>query len=71
MTMGVRQHDLPCAPCQGFRQSKELKELHAKVKSLERYVSSSAREFEKEKEALTQAPRCTRDRARIGAAGPC
>jgi len=40
---------------QGFRQSKEIKELAAKVKSLERHVSTSTREFEKEKEALSQS----------------
>mmetsp|Transcript_33961 Transcript_33961/g.56167 ORF Transcript_33961/g.56167 Transcript_33961/m.56167 type:complete len:461 (-) Transcript_33961:310-1692(-) len=42
---------------QGFRQSKEIKDLSAKVKSLERYVSSSTREFEKEKDAITQFDR--------------
>jgi len=46
---------------QGFRQSKEIKDLTAKVKTLERYVSTSTREFEREKDALS-----TSDRKKMG-----
>jgi len=45
---------------QGFRQSKEIKELGAKVKALERSLSSSVRDFGAEKEELA-----LRDRKRI------
>jgi len=37
---------------QGFRQSKEIKELSAKVKSLERTLSHSVASFEKERDGL-------------------
>ena len=39
---------------QGFRQSKEIKELSAKVKGLERSLSQSVHQFEKEKDTLSQ-----------------
>jgi len=39
---------------QGFRQSKEIKELSAKVKSLERSLSHSVASFEKEKDTLVR-----------------
>jgi len=39
---------------QGFRQSKEIKELSAKVKGLERSLSQSVHQFEKEKDSLVQ-----------------
>jgi len=42
---------------QGFRQSKEIKELSAKVKSLERSLSQSVHQFEREKDTLVQADR--------------
>lgn len=42
---------------QGFRQSKEIKELAAKVKSLEKTLSASVRDFEKEREQLSSAER--------------
>ena len=42
---------------QGFRQSKEIKELAAKVKSLERSLSSSVHSFERERDVLLQADR--------------
>ena len=40
---------------QGFRQSKEIKELSAKVKSLERTLSTSVQQFERERDQLAQA----------------
>ena len=39
---------------QGFRQSKEIKELSARVKSLERTLSTSVQTFEKEKDAIAK-----------------
>ena len=45
---------------QGYRQSKEIKDLGAKVKSLERSLSSSVRDFGAEKEEVA-----LRDRKRI------
>jgi len=39
---------------QGFRQSKEIKELSAKVKSLERTLSHSVASYEKEKDTLVK-----------------
>eukprot|EP00310_Coccolithus_braarudii_P003431 CAMPEP_0183372700 /NCGR_PEP_ID=MMETSP0164_2-20130417/109190_1 /TAXON_ID=221442 /ORGANISM="Coccolithus pelagicus ssp braarudi, Strain PLY182g" /LENGTH=467 /DNA_ID=CAMNT_0025549451 /DNA_START=41 /DNA_END=1444 /DNA_ORIENTATION=- len=42
---------------QGFRQSKEIKELSTKLKSLERHVSSSMREHEREKDQLVLSDR--------------
>ena len=40
---------------QGFRQSKEIKELSAKVKHLERSLAQSLQTADKEREALAQA----------------
>ena len=39
---------------QGFRQSKEIKELSARVKSLERTLSQSVQNFEREKDAIAK-----------------
>jgi len=39
---------------QGFRQSKEIKELSAKVKSLERSLSTNVASFEKERDTLVK-----------------
>jgi hypothetical protein len=42
---------------QGFRQSREIKELSAKVKSLERTLSQSVQMYEKERDSMQQADR--------------
>jgi len=54
---------------QGFRQSKEIKELAAKVKSLERSLSTSVRDFEREKDTITQADRKKIAEAELDSAG--
>ncbi|KAL3931340.1 MAG: hypothetical protein SGPRY_001167 [Prymnesium sp.] len=54
---------------QGFRQSKEIKELSAKVKSLERSLSASVRDFEREKDSITQADRKKIAEAELDSAG--
>jgi len=54
---------------QGFRQSKEIKELSSKVKSLERHVSSTTREFEREKGLLVETDRKKIAEAELDSAG--
>lgn len=54
---------------QGNRQAREINDLSTKVKSLERFVSSSTREFEKEKGHLLATGRKTTSEAETDAAG--
>lgn len=54
---------------QGHRQAKEISDLLTKVKSLERFVSSSTREFEKEKGSLLASGRKMTSEAETDAAG--
>ena len=54
---------------QGFRQSKEIKELQTKVKSLERSLSASVRDFEKEKAGLLQTDKKRIEEAELDSAG--
>jgi len=54
---------------QGHRQAKEISELSTKVKSLERFVSSSTREFEKERGSLLASDRRKTAEAEMDVAG--
>lgn len=54
---------------QGNRQAKEISDLSSKVKSLERFVSSSTREFEKEKGSILASGRKMTSEAEMDAAG--
>jgi len=53
----------------GHRQQKEIKQLHAKVKSLERSLSQVVRDFEKEHELRAEKMRKELEEATLDAAG--
>lgn len=62
------QHIKECAK-QGHRRNKENGELSSKVRSLERYVSSATREFDRERGALAATDRKKAAEAELDAAG--